>query len=301
MFGRFAPTPSSDLHVGNLRTALIAYLAARSSGRGFLLRIEDLDLPRMKDANTISENHRRDLNKLGITCEPEVIRQSRRQDIYEQALESIKDLVYECYCSRSDIAQASLAPHGTTAHYPGTCRDLSASQRKAARHVRPPALRIRGSSTPFHCTDLLHGDVVDLVDDFVVRRGDGVFSYNFAVVVDDGLQHVDQVVRGDDLLSSAPRQAWLATVLGFTVPNYLHVPLVMGADGARLAKREKAWSLSRLNQEGIPTTTVKTHLFDSLQLTPPGEMVTIEDLATQFAVEKLPRQPWLVDPWSWKL
>ena len=299
MAGRFAPTPSSDLHVGNLRTALVAWLAARSSGRRFLVRVEDLDAPRLNHAEEIAERQMEDLARLGLDHDGAVVRQQDRTALYVEALERVGDQVYECFCSRKDVAEATRAPHGTTPRYPGTCRDLSESERARLRKVRPPCLRINASSAHVSFIDLLHGACAGEVDDFVVRRADGVFAYNFAVVVDDGLQGVDQVVRGDDLLDSSPRQAWLAAKLGFPVPVYLHVPLVHSLDGTRLAKRDQAVTLTRLREAGVSAQQVLARLASSLGLADPAERVTLADLVERFDPAALPRDPWLVDPLSW--
>ncbi|MCL2470826.1 MAG: tRNA glutamyl-Q(34) synthetase GluQRS [Propionibacteriaceae bacterium] len=299
MFGRFAPTPSSDFHIGNLRTALVAWLAARSSGRGFLVRIEDLDLARLPDADAIIGRQVGDLADLGLVHDQPVVRQSERTELYERSLSRIQDLVYECFCSRKDVAQATRAPHGTTPRYPGTCRDLSPAEKRHLRQSRQPCLRINAASAMAPITDLARGQYVGEVDDFVVRRADGVFAYNFAVVVDDAHQNVDQVVRGDDLLESSPRQAWLAAQLGLRVPVYLHVPLVLAPDGTRLAKRDQTVSLTRLRQAGISTQDVLSHLACSLSLAEESELVDLNTLVERFDPQRLPRQPWLTDPLSW--
>ena len=299
MSGRFAPTPSSDFHIGNLRTALVAWLAARSTKRNFLIRVEDLDTPRLLDADQITARQLADLAELGLDHDGQILRQSQRSTVYEQAFAQLGPLVYECFCSRKDVAEATQAPHGSTPRYPGTCRNLSRAERERRRRVRPPAWRINAGAATCTVTDLLHGPYTVRVDDFVLRRADGVFAYNFAVVVDDGLQGVDQVVRGDDLLESAPRQAWLAAQLGFAVPSYLHVPLVHALDGTRLAKRDQAISLARLHQLGVNTAEVLTQLAASLGLAEAGTPVTLSDLVERFNPIELPRQPWFVDPLSW--
>ena len=297
--GRFAPTPSADLHIGNLRTALVAFLSARASGRDFLIRVEDLDVPRLGDADAIMERQLEDLGRLGICSDGPVVRQSERTAMYVEALSRVESMVYECFCSRKDVAEATRAPHGTTPFYPGTCRNLTESQKAELRKVRQPCLRINASSAQMRVTDLKHGSYTGLVDDFVVRRADGVFSYNFAVVVDDGLQGVREVVRGDDLLESSPRQAWLATRLGFDAPVYLHVPLVLSPDGTRLAKRDQAVTLTRLRDAGVGTQSVLSHLAVSLGLAEEGEPVTLPVLADRFDLSVLPSDPWYVDPMTW--
>lgn len=247
--GRFAPSPSGDLHIGNVRTGLLAYLFARLDDRPFLWRVEDLDRVRPGAA----ERQLEDFAQLGIVPDPPITRQSDRTGYYADALTELADrqLVYECYCSRKDIAQAPSAPHAPPGAYPGTCRNLSDRQRADARgrlaeQGRRPALRLRATVGANTVTDRLLGRVSGHVDDFVLRRGDGVWAYNLATVVDDGLTGVTQVVRANDLASSAPRQAYLAQLLGYPVPEYVHVPLVLGPSGARLAKRDGAVTLRQL-------------------------------------------------------
>lgn len=247
--GRYAPSPSGDLHFGNLRTALIAWLFARHSGRSFLLRVEDIDTGR----SSLESAHRQieDLLTLGLTFDGDILYQSSRSEAYAAALEQLP--VYECYCSRKDIQEASRAPHAIPGSYPGTCRllsDAARAQRRAdlAAQGRVPALRLRAETTSFTIHDFYRGVYTGDVDDFVLRRGgqEPGWAYNLAVVVDDGFQGVDQVVRGDDLLSSAPRQAYLASLLGLPVPAYSHVPLVLGPTGKRLAKRDGAVTLREM-------------------------------------------------------
>ena len=293
MAGRFAPSPTSDLHLGNLRTALLAWLFARSSGREFILRIEDLDQARVAAVAGVAERQLADLAALGIDHDGEVVRQSGRLALYEAALAALD--VYECYCSRRDIAESAQAPHGDGYRpYPGTCRDLTDAERSAKRSVRPAALRVRAGGVTWTATDELYGRVTGVVDDFVLRRGDGTYAYNLAVVVDDGLQGVDQVVRGNDLLSSVPRQAWLADRLGFTPPAYAHVPLALGPGGQRLAKRDGAVTLTELAAIGVTPTEILTTLAASLGLAESGERVTPRGLLDRFDPAALPRSPWVV-------
>ena len=217
--GRFAPSPTGDLHLGNLRTAVVAWLAARSRGDDFIVRMEDLD--RHQSSIDIEGSQLRDLGALGIDWDGAVIRQSERFDRYEAAIAELADrgVVYECFCSRreirGEIEAASQAPHGPPGSYPGTCRDLTAGER-ADRHAsgRPPALRLRTDGQVIEFHDRLHGIVSGLVDDVVLRRNDGVPAYNLAVVVDDEAQAVTEVVRGDDLLASTARQIHLQELLG---------------------------------------------------------------------------------------
>jgi glutamyl-tRNA synthetase len=292
--GRFAPSPTSELHVGNLRTALLAWLFARSSGRDFLVRIEDLDQARVAAAAGVAERQLADLAALGIDHDGEVVRQSHRQPLYEAALARLE--VYECYCSRREIAESAQAPHGVSQRpYPGTCRDLTEAERAAKRAVRPAALRVRAGGATWTVTDELYGLVTREVDDFVLRRGDGTYAYNLAVVVDDGDQGVDQVVRGDDLLSSAPRQAWLADQLGITPPTYAHVPLAVSPDGLRLAKRDGAVTMTDLAALGVTPDAVLTRLASSLGLASAREKVTPADLLDRFDPAALPHDPWVVE------
>lgn len=287
--GRFAPSPSGDLHVGNLRTALLAWLFARSTGRDLLLRIEDLDRARVRAG--APERQLQDLADLGLDWDGEVVSQSDRIGRYEAAIEGLAaaDRTFECFCTRREILDAPSAPHQPPGAYPGTCRDLSERERADRRSTRDPAIRLRSEVAEWTVTDLLHGRVTAAVDDLVLRRGDGVVAYNLAVVVDDAAQHVDQVVRGDDLLSSAPRQAYLAHLLGTPAPVYAHVPLALNRDGRRLAKRDGAVTMRDLRAAGIDVFAL---LAGSLGLTggTPAEL-----LAT-FTPAAVPRDPWIFDP-----
>jgi glutamyl-tRNA synthetase len=264
--GRFAPSPTGTLHLGNLRTALLAWLFARSAGSRFLVRMEDLDTGRVRPGLDVAQLE--DLAALGIDWDGPVEYQSRRLGLYSDALDVLRGerLLYECYCTRAEIREAASAAHGPLPEgaYPGTCLRLSASELAERRASgRPPALRVRADGAVVAYVDRLLGRVEGVVDDFVVRRGDGAFAYNLAVVVDDAAQGVREVVRGSDLADSTPRQLWLASALGLAAPAYAHVPLVLGPDGARLAKRHGdvtlrevgadaalAWMASSLGFEG---------------------------------------------------
>ncbi|GAA3713265.1 tRNA glutamyl-Q(34) synthetase GluQRS [Microlunatus aurantiacus] len=299
--GRYAPSPTGDLHLGNLRTALLAWLFARSSGRRFLLRFEDLDAGRVRPG--VAERQRADLEALGLSFDPPLLVQSDRSTVYGEALAALSGQTYECFCTRREIADAASAPHGDPGRYPGTCRDLTGAERTERRRSgRSPALRLRGNGAVVTITDLLHGPVTGVVDDVVVRRpltpqhGDQVAAYQLAVVVDDGASGVDQVVRGDDLLASAPTQAWLATRLGLPVPTYAHVPLALNAGGRRLAKRDGAVTLADLAPLGWTPERVLGLLAASLGLTEPGEQVSATDLLARFDPSRLPREPWVVRP-----
>jgi len=285
--GRFAPSPSGELHVGNLRTAILAWLFARSTGRQFLMRVEDLDRAR---AGAEAEQLR-DLAAIGVTWDGGVVRQTDRGPLYADAIARLAaaGLTYECFCTRREIQEAPSAPHAPQGAYPGTCRDLSAADREAKRAVRPAAVRLRSAVTEAAVRDVLHGSYTGVVDDFVLRRNDGVTAYNLAVVVDDAAQGIDQVVRGDDLLPSTPRQAYLAALLNIPVPEYAHVPLVLNADGARLAKRDGAVTLTDLAAAGVPVDEVRDALLASLGL-PAGPL---EHALAVFDPAALPREPWV--------
>ena len=244
--GRFAPSPTGTLHVGNLRTALVAWLFARSQDARYLVRMEDLDRGRVRER--FYDEQLADLAALGLDWDGPVVRQSERIALYEQALGDLRagGLVYECWCTRAEIREAASAAHGPLPEgaYPGTCRSLSEAERiDRAASGRPPALRLRADGAVVGFVDGVLGEQSGVVDDFVLRRGDGTFAYNLAVVVDDADQGVGEVVRGADLVESAPRQLLLARLLGLPEPAYAHVPLVLGTDGARLAKRHGAVTL----------------------------------------------------------
>lgn len=303
--GRYAPSPSGDLHLGNLRTAVLAWLFAKQEGREFRMRIDDIDAQRSSEES--AKQQLLDLSTMGIGYEGRLWRQQECWSEYEKALQALREkgLVYECYCSRKNIAEAVRAPHAAPGAYPGTCRDLGESERAAKRaelaaRGRVPALRLRAGVDEWEVRERFAvgadgGSASDgsaggvyrgVVDDMVLRRGGNVpkasagggdagasagvnagtdamggeastgagadapggpvnrdYAYNLAVVVDDALAGVGQVVRGDDLLSSAPRQAYLAHLLGLPPVEYVHVPLVLGPDGKRLAKRDGAVTL----------------------------------------------------------
>lgn len=297
--GRFAPSPTGPLHVGNLRTALLAWLYARSAGGRFIVRVEDLDPVASRDE--FVREHLSDLAALGIDHDGAVVRQSdppvRRG--HEQALEWLDAAgrLYPCWCSRREVAEAASAAHGPQAEdaYPGTCRDLTERQRaERAEHEpdRVPSLRVRADGAIRTISDRLHGDHTGVVDDFVVRRGDGVCAYNLAVVVDDAAQGVTEVVRGDDLVSGTPRQAWLCDLLGLAVPAYVHVPLVLGEDGDRLSKRHGAVTRADLAARGVDAARLLTILAESLGLARPGEAVDASVLLTRFDPDAVPTEPW---------
>jgi glutamyl-tRNA synthetase len=298
--GRFAPSPTGDLHLGNLRTALVAWLFARSARSAFLLRMEDLD--RVQASREHERAQERDLRLLGLDWDGEVVRQSERFGRYEAAIARLDaaGLTYPCTCTRREIREAAAAPHGDPlpdGAYPGTCRNLTDAARAAQRASgRPLALRLRGPNRAVTVVDDLLGEVTAVVDDVVLRRNDGVPAYNLAVVVDDAAQGVEQVVRGDDLASSAPRQRHLADLLGLPPVRYAHVPLVLGPGGQRLAKRDGAVTLADQRARGVGPAEVLGRLAWSLGLLDAPRAVAAADLVTDFDARRLTREPWTVDP-----
>lgn len=288
MAGRFAPSPTGDLHLGNLRTAAIAWLAARSRGDDFIVRMEDLD--RHQSSVEFEHSQLGDLERLGLDWDGVVVRQSERFDRYQAAIDELaaRDLIYECFCTRreirDDIEAAANAPHGPPGSYPGTCRELTQSDRAARRRDgRPPALRLRtdGREIIFH--DRVHGVVRGVVDDVVLRRNDGIPAYNLAVVVDDAAQAVTEVVRGDDLLASTARQIHLQQLLGYARPTYVHVPLVVDADGERLAKRRGVpVTMSELAAVGVVSDDIVSWIASSLGHDAEGSRITLRDLLREF-------------------
>ena len=292
--GRYAPSPTGELHVGNLRTALLAWLFARSTDRRFLLRIEDLDAARVRPG--IADQQLADLAALGVTFDGEPTVQSQRLSAYREALRNLVAQTYECFCSRREIADAASAPHGAVARYPGTCRHLTEAERASRRLTRQPALRLRADGARQTIRDLLHGEMTSEVDDVVLLRNDSVPAYNLAVAVDDAFSGIDQVIRGEDLLPVAATQAYIAELLGYRPPTYAHVPLAVNAAGRRLAKRDGAVTLPQLAAEGMDAGAVLGIIAESLDLADPGERVSLDALLDRFDPERLPREPWVVFP-----
>lgn len=291
--GRFAPSPTGPLHLGNLRTALLAWVSARQQGGRFLVRMEDLD--RVTSSDEHASGQLADLALLGIDHDGEVVRQSDRFDLHRAAVAELTDrgLTYRCYCTRREIREAASAPHGPVGAYPGTCRELTAAQVAAhERDGRPAALRLRSDRRRVDLVDLVSGPTSGVPDDVVLVRNDGVPAYNLAVVVDDHEQGVTEVVRGDDLLDSTPRQLLLADLLGFERPRHAHVPLVVGPDGDRLAKRHGAVTLDDLAAVGVRAEEVLARLTASLGWCEPDERPTAAELVGRLDWASLPREPW---------
>jgi glutamyl-tRNA synthetase len=298
--GRYAPSPTGDLHLGNARTALIAWLWARRAGGRFLLRFEDLDTGRVRPA--CADEQARSLAWLGLDWDGEPVAQSARIEHYERALASLDEVLYACFCSRADVRRAASAPHGPDGPlYTGLCRDLTASEREERRSLgRQPSLRVRMQGTVEFRDDLAGPQRETLEDtsgDIVLRRSDGVVAYQLAVVVDDADQGVTHVVRGADLLDSTARQLRLYELLGLDpVPGYAHVPLLLGPDGQRLAKRHGAVGLAELRARGADPRALVGWLAHSAGLLERPEPRAPGGLVDHFDPAALPREPSRVDP-----
>ena len=287
--GRFAPTPSGRMHLGNVFAALIAWLSVRSRDGEMVLRMEDLDTQRTSEeyANLL----RQDLNWLGLDYDRETPPQSARSRVYDRYFEQLQemDLLYPCYCTRSQLHSVN-APHLSdgTYVYPGTCRNLTPAQRAAMD--RKPAWRVVVPDREWSFTDRVQGayalNLATECGDMVVRRADGVYVYQLAVTVDDGEAGVTEVVRGMDLLSSAPRQMYLQELFGFPHPEYGHVPMLLAPDGRRLSKRDRDLDLGQL-QKWVKAETVIGTLAFSAGLIDRQESISAKELATVFHWKKL--------------
>ena len=307
--GRFAPTPSGEMHIGNARTALIAWLDARSRGGTFVLRMEDIDKPRCKPHfyDLILE----DLRWLGIDWDegPDIggphgpYVQTLRLADYEEALGRLESegLLYPCYCSRAELLAVASAPHGLASEgpaYPGTCRHLTDAERRERERRKSPSLRFRLPDRSVSFEDGAAGPqrfAPGAGGDFVVRRADGIVSYQLAVVVDDAAMGITDVVRGADLLDSTPRQLCLFEALGLKAPRYAHVPLLCGPDGKRLAKRHGALSIRALRERGVRPELVIGAIASVSGLHDRAEPIAAHELIAGFRLEKVPKEPVVVD------
>ena len=298
--GRFAPTPSGRMHLGNVFAALIAWLSVRSRGGEMVLRMEDLDTQRTSPE--YAEVLRQDLSWLGLTYDRETSPQSSRSQVYDRyfALLAEKGLVYPCYCTRSQLHSVN-APHlaDGTYVYPGTCRSLTDAQKKAMN--RAPAWRVMVPDKKYCVEDLVQGhfEMNLLADcgDMVVRRADGIYVYQLAVTVDDGEAGVTEVVRGMDLLSSAPRQMYLQALFGFPHPSYGHVPMLLAPDGRRLSKRDGDLDLGAIRQRMTPEELIGQLAFAAGLIDRPAP-VSAGELAREFRWEKLRKEDIRLDPES---
>ena len=295
--GRFAPTPSGRMHMGNVFAGLIAWLSVKSQGGSMLLRMEDLDTQRT--SGEFAEILRKDLQWLGLHWDLETPPQSQRSDVYCKYFQQLADLglLYPCYCTRSQLHSVN-APHLSdgTYVYPGTCRNFTEEEQKAFN--RAPAWRVTVPDRLWTVEDRVQGTYRENLStdcgDFVVRRADGVFVYQLAVTVDDGEFGVTEVVRGTDLLSSAPRQMYLQELFGFPHPAYGHVPMLMAPDGRRLSKRDRDMDLGYLQDHTTPEALLgllaySANLID--RLVP----ISAPELAKEFSWEKLRKEDIYLD------
>ena len=295
--GRFAPTPSGRMHLGNVFAALVGWLSVKSRGGSLVLRMEDLDTQRTSEE--FAEVLRQDLKWLGLGWDSETPPQSRQTKVYDRyfALLEEKGLLYPCYCTRSQLHSVN-APHLSdgTYVYAGTCRDLDPAARAA--FGRDPAFRVKVPDRRWVVEDLCQGtfrqNLATDCGDFVVRRADGVYVYQLAVTVDDGLAGVTEVVRGMDLLSSAPRQMYLQELFGFPHPAYGHVPMLVAPDGRRLSKRDKDMDLGFL-QQNVTAETLLGLLACASGLIDRCEPVSAKELAAEFSWEKLRKEDICLD------
>ncbi len=292
--GRFAPSPSGRMHLGNLWSALLAWLSARSQGGEMVLRLEDLDPDRCTRA--WCDQVMRDLEWLGLTWDNEPVYQSERTAVYAEAFHALEErgLIYPCYCTRAERLAAS-APHRSDGQtiYDGRCSRLTEAEREALSQTRRPAWRVKVGQGPITFCDFLYGeykeDLKTDCGDFILRRSDGVYAYQLAVVADDAAMGVTQVVRGSDLLSSTPRQIYLQRLLGLPEPEYGHVPLLLAADGRRLAKRDRDQELGEL-QSRYTAPELLGHLAHLAGLIPEPAPITAQQLVPLFSWEKLTRE-----------
>ena len=287
--GRFAPTPSGRMHLGNVFAAMVAWLSVRSRGGQLVLRMEDLDTERT--SAEFAEVLRDDLRWLGLDWDWETPPQSQRSQVYDRYFEQLREkgLLYPCYCTRSQLHNVN-APHlaDGTYVYPGTCRELSEEQRAAFN--RAPSWRVRVPQRQYQLTDLCQGEfrqeLTEECGDFVVRRADGVYVYQLAVTVDDGEAGVTEVVRGMDLLGSAPRQMYLQELFGFPHPQYGHVPMLLSPDGRRLSKRDRDLDLGVLRQN-MTAPQLLGKLAFSAELIDQNVPISAKELAGEFTWDKL--------------
>ena len=294
--GRFAPSPSGRMHLGNVFAALLAWLSVRSRGGAMILRIEDLDPDRCRQEYI--ETLRDDLQWLGLTWDVEQTSQSLRSPAYAAAFDRLQaqGLLYPCYCSRTELHAAS-APHASDGRviYAGTCRNLTPAARAAK--TKAPAWRLRVPDEIWAVEDGLQGRYEENLardcGDFIVRRADGVYAYQLAVVVDDAAGGVTEVVRGMDLLSSTPRQCYLYHLLGKTPPAFFHVPLLLAPDGRRLSKRERDLDLGALRAAHRPEALLGRLAFWAGLLERP-EAVSAAELAADFSWTRVRREPVVV-------
>lgn len=287
--GRFAPTPSGRMHLGNVFSALLAWLSVRSQNGEMVLRMEDLDTQRT--SAEFAQILRDDLRWLGLTYDRETPPQSQRSDTYDLYFERLREmeLLYPCYCTRSQLHSVN-APHLSdgTYVYPGTCRNMTREEQEKMN--RAPAWRVMVPDRVWSFTDRVQGyyelNLAKECGDMVVRRADGVYVYQLAVTVDDGEAGVTEVVRGMDLISSAPRQMYLQELFGFPHPGYAHVPMLLAPDGRRLSKREKDLDLGQLQLRLRPEQLLGSLAY-AAGIIDVREPVSAAELVGEFSWEKI--------------
>ena len=287
--GRFAPTPSGRMHLGNVFAGLISWLSVKSRDGQWGLRMEDIDTQRT--SAQFAETLRDDLKWLGLHWDRETAPQSQRSAVYDLYFEKLKEqgLLYPCYCTRSQLHNIN-APHLSdgTYVYAGTCRNLTENQRSAMDRL--PSWRVTVPEGKWTVHDLVQGEFTQDLStdcgDFVVRRADGVYVYQLAVVVDDGEAGVTEVVRGMDLLGSAPRQMYLQSLFGFQHPQYGHVPMLLAPDGRRLSKRDRDLDLGEL-QKRMTAETLLGKLSYAAGIIDRCEAISAPELAKEFSWDKL--------------
>jgi len=292
--GRFAPTPSGRLHLGNLLCCLIAYLSARSQGGRFLLRIEDLDVPRCP--KKLSDQCIEDLRFLGFDWDEEPLYQSERTEIYQQYFDGLSrmGLVYPCFCTRAQL-HAAIAPNlgDHEPVYSRACANLTKEEIAERIKTRSPAMRMRVPDETISFEDGHFGPVIENLEkasgDYIIRRSDGLFGYQLAVVVDDALSGVTEIVRGRDILFSTPRQIHLQKTLGFDTPRYAHIPLLMDANGRRLAKRDKDLDLTALSKAMSPEQILGMLAY-SAGVIPENRAASLGELVKKFDWKNVKRE-----------
>ena len=292
--GRFAPTPSGRLHLGNILCAMLAYLSARAQGGRFLLRIEDVDIPRCP--RSLARQCIDDLTWFGFTWDEAPLYQSERQDIYRAALDRLAQAghTYPCFCTRAQLMSLAAPNLGDTqVIYPGTCAHLSPDEVTECAKTRAPAIRLRVPEEDVSFCDGIFGPQTENLardcGDFILRRSDGLYGYQLAVVVDDALQGVTEVVRGRDILSATPRQLELQRLLGYASPGYLHIPLLTDDQGRRLAKRDRDLDLTALSQRFTPAEILGM-LAHSAGILPENRPATLEELIPLFDWGRVKRE-----------
>ena len=306
--GRFAPSPSGRMHLGNLFSGLLAWLSVRSAGGTMVLRMEDLDPDRCREeyAQQLAD----DLRWLGLDWDEGYqmggphgpYSQSERTELYARAFRKLEEmgLVYPCFCTRAERLAAS-APHRSDGQiiYSGRCKYLTEKEKRKLSVNRCPAWRLMVDNKEISFTDKLQGECRENLQkdcgDFIIRRSDGVYAYQLAVVYDDGAMEINQVVRGRDLLDSTPRQIYLHTLLGFRPPEFCHVPLLLAPDGRRLSKRERDLDMGALRQRFTPEELTGLLAFWAGQLDRP-EPISPAELAKRFDWAKVPGGDITIDP-----